>query len=325
MTVSFQRFLRHQGRALLALAALVALVAAFLLIHPRGASIGVFTAWSNQGGALALLAVGQTIVIFTRGIDLSVGPIMALANCTASVVVNGSPSQVAAGVVLVVLVGLGCGVVNGLVVVVGRMQPIIATLATGAVYSGVALLVRPAPGGDIDEGLSDLLTGNILGLVPTSLVLVLLLTLAIWKPASRTQTGRTMLAVGSAEHSAFMSGLPIERAKIGAYALGGLFAALGGLFLGFQTLGGDPSIGLPYTLNSIAAVVVGGTLLSGGGGSVFGSITGALILRTIGSLIFFAGLPPQAQPLFEGTILVIAIGLGVTRLIGIRNRLELYQ
>lgn len=322
MTVSFQRFLRHQGRALLALAALVALLAAFLLIHPKGASIGVFTVWSNQGGALALLAVGQTIVIFTRGIDLSVGPIMALANCTASVVVNGSPSQVASGVVLVVLVGLGCGVVNGLVVVVGRMQPIIATLATGAIYSGVALLVRPAPGGDIDEGLSDLLTGNILGLVPTSLALVLLLTLAIWKPVSRTQTGRTILAVGSAEHSAFMSGLPIERAKIGAYALGGLFAALGGLFLGFQTLGGDPSIGLPYTLNSIAAVVLGGVALSGGVGSPLGAALGAFILKTISGLMFFSGLPPLAQPFFEGAILAIAIALGALGMLRVRSRLE---
>ena len=325
MTTRLRRLLRHHGRALFAFASLAALFTAFLSIHPSGATIGVLTAWANQGAALALLAVGQTVVVFTRGIDLSIGPTMALANCVASVVVNGSRGQVVAGVALVMLVGAGCGLVNGLVVVVGRMQPIIATLATGAVYSGLALLVRPAPGGDIDEGLSDLMTQDLFGRVPTSLVVVILLVVAVWEPMSRTLTGRTMLAVGSAERSAFMSGLPIDRAKIAAYTLGGLFAGFGGLFLGFQTLGGDPSIGLPYTLNSIAAVVVGGTMLTGGSGSVYGSINGALILRTIGSLIFFIGLPPQAQPLFEGCILVIAVGLGVTRLIGIRNRLELYR
>jgi ribose transport system permease protein len=325
MTASLARLLKHQGRVLFACAALVALVAVFVSIHPRGGTIGVFTAWANQGAALALLAVGQTIIVFTRGIDLSIGPTMALTNCVASVVVNGSPGQAAAGTVLVLLAGAGCGLINGLVVVLGRMQPIIATLASGAVYSGLALLVRPAPGGDIDEALSDLFTRDLFGLAPTSLVVVLLLVTAVWGPVSRTQTGRTMMAVGSAERSAFMSGLPIDRAKIAAYSLGGLFAAFGGLFFAFQTLGGDPSIGLPYTLNSIAAVVVGGTMLTGGSGSVFGSIIGAFILRTIGSLIFFAGLPPQAQPLFQGAILVIAVGLGATRLIGIRNRLELYQ
>lgn len=325
MTAPLRRLFKHHGRSLFASAALIVLIAVFVSIHPSGATIGVFTAWANQGGALALLAVGQTVVVFTRGIDLSIGPTMALANCVASVVVNGSPGQAAGGVALVMLTGAACGLVNGLVVVVGRMQPIIATLATGAVYSGLALIVRPASGGDIDESLSDLMTGNLLGLAPTSLVVMIVFVIAVWAPVSRTLTGRTMLAVGSAERSAFMSGLPIERAKISAYTLGGLFAASGGLFLGFQTLGGDPSIGLPYTLNSIAAVVVGGTMLTGGAGSVFGSIIGALILRTIGSLIFFAGLPPQAQPLFEGCILVIAVGLGATRLIGVRNRLELYK
>jgi ribose/xylose/arabinose/galactoside ABC-type transport system permease subunit len=325
MTLIRARILRHHGRTVFAVGALAVLLVIFLSIHPKGASIGVLTAWSNQGAALALLAVGQTIVVFTRGIDLSVGPAMALANCVASVVVDGPPGQVAAGVALVLAIGAMCGAINGLVVVVGRIQPIIATLATGAIYSGLALIVRPAPGGNIDEALSDIVTGNVLGLMPTSLIIVLLLAAGIWGTVWRTQTGRTMLAVGSAESSAYMSGLPVDRAKIGAYALGGLFASLGGLFLGFQTLGGDPSIGLPYTLNSIAAVVVGGTLLTGGAGSVFGSITGALILRTISSLIFFTGLPPQAQPLFEGAVLVIAVGLGVTRVIGIRNRMELYQ
>src|SRR5262249_12869397 len=102
-------------------------------------------------------------------------------------------------------------------------------------------------------------------------------------------------------------------------------ASFSGLFIGFQTLSGDPSIGLPYTLNSIAAVVIGGTALTGGAGSVFGSIAGALVLRTIGSLIFFIGLPPLAQALFEAAVLLAAVVLGATRLLRITNRLEVFR
>lgn len=325
MKLSLALLMRHQGRALLAFAVLGVLMAYFLSIHPRGASIGVFMSWANQAVPLALLAVGQTIVVFSRGIDLSVGPIMALSNCVASTLVNGPPEQIAFGVVVVLLVGLLCGFINGLVVVVGRMQPIIATLATGAVYSGLALIVRPIPGGSISVELSDLMTRHIGGVFPTSILAMLVIIAVVWGIGARTPLGRAIFAVGSAENSAFMSGLPVNRAKIAAYALGGVFAAFAGLFLSFQTLSGDPSVGLPYTLNSIAAVVIGGTALTGGVGSVMGSVAGAFILRTIGSLIFFIGLPPLAQPLFEGVVLLLAVSLGVTRIFNLRNRMELFK
>jgi ribose transport system permease protein len=325
MTNWSSRLVHNHGRSLVAGVILVLLMGYFLSIHPRGPTIAVTTAWANQCVPLALLAVGQTIVVYSRGIDLSIGPVMALTNCVASVLMNGSPADVAFGIVVVLLVGVVCGLVNGLVVVVGNMQPIIATLATGAVFSGVALIVQPIPGGSISEGLADLFTRNILGLVPTSLVAMLVIVGLVWGISTRTLVGRSIIAVGSSENSAYMSGLPVDRAKLTAYALSGLFAAFGSLFLGFQTLSGDPGVGLPYTLNSIAAVVIGGTALGGGTGSVLGSIAGASILRTIGSLIFFIGLPPLAQPLFEGLVLVLAVSFGVTRILNVRNRMEVFR
>ncbi len=317
--------LRRHRRPLLAWAVLLALLLYFVSIHPRGASVGVFTAWANQSVALAFVAAGQTIVVLSSGIDLSIGAIMALANCAASELVQGGPLEVALGIAAVLLLGAVCGAVNGLVVVVGRIQPIVATLATGAVYTGIALLVRPTPGGAIADDLSEALTGDVGGLVPTSLLLLFGVIAAVWGPVRGSLLGRGILAVGSAENAAYMSGLPVDRAKIAAYTLAGLFAALGGLFLGLQTLSGDAASGLPYTLNSVAAVVLGGTLLSGGSGSVLGTVAGALILRTIGSLIFFTGLPPLAQPLFEGSVLLAAVALGATRLLNLRNRLELFR
>ncbi len=282
------------------------------------------TAWSNQATALALLAVGQTIVVLSKGIDLSIGPIMALANCVASHLVNGSPLEVSVGIVAVIGTGAVCGLLNGLVVVIGRMQAIIATLATGAIFSGLALIVRPIPGGAISEGLADFFTGDIGGLLPMSLLLMLA-AIALWHPIRKTTLGRTIVAVGSSEPAAYASGLGVTRAKIAAYVLAGMFAALSGLFFGFQTLSGDPSIGLSYTLNSIAAVVIGGTALTGGIGSIAGSVAGAMVLRTIGNLLFFNDIEPLAQPLFEGLVLLIAVSFGATRLLRIANRLEALQ
>ena len=120
-----------------------------------------------------------------------------------------------------------------------------------------------------------------------------------------------------------MSGLDVDKAKLAAYALGGLFAGMGGLFLGFQTLTGDAQVAGDYTLKSIAAVVIGGTSLVGGSGGAVGSIFGAYMLRTINGVLFFAGVSPLTQPLYEGLVLLAAIGIGGARIVNVKNRLEL--
>ena len=146
-----------------------------------------------------------------------------------------------------------------------------------------------------------------------------------WTIIKKTRLGTGIYAVGSSERSAFMSGVRVNRAKISAYMFSGLFASLGGLFLSLQTLSGDASIGLSYTMNSVAAAVIGGTTLSGGIGGPFGSIIGTYLLRSLRSIMFFAGIAPMAQPLFEGIILIIAISIGSIRLINIRNKIELFR
>jgi ribose transport system permease protein len=317
-------FLQRNSKPLLSWAVLSALFVYFLSIHPRGLSIDVLTSWSNQGTALALLAIGQTIVVMSRGIDLSIGPVMALSNCVASSLVSGAPHEVAFGIAAVVLTGVLCGFLNGLIVVIGRIQAIIATLATGAIFTGLALLVRPIPGGQIDPVLADAMTWTVYDVLPVSAI-IMACGVAIWYLIRKTPIGRTIVASGSAERAAFASGLPVRKAQVLAYVLSGLFAALGGLFISFQTLSGDPSIGLSYTLNSIAAVVIGGTALSGGIGTIIGSVAGALILRTIGSLVFFNDIDPMAQPFFEGMVLLVAVSIGSLRLFGIKNRLEIFR
>ncbi|TIV46539.1 MAG: ABC transporter permease, partial [Mesorhizobium sp.] len=273
---------------------------------------------------LGLAAIAQFFVVLVKGIDLSVGSVVALTNVVASFVFNASPASIALGMVAVLAVGAACGLVNGIAVVYGRVQPIVATLATGGIFSGIALLLRPTPGGRIDETMSDALTYAVAG-IPVSAVILAVVLVVLLVLLRRTTVGLGLYGVGSSEQSAYMTGLRVNRLKLVAYSSSGFIAALAGIYVSMVTLTGDPNIAPSYTLNSIAAVVLGGVALSGGAGSPIGAVIGALILKTISSLMFFSGLPPLAQPFFEGLILATAIALGALGVFRVRSRLELYR
>ena len=255
-------------------------------------------------------------------------------------------SRSSRGMVLCLLVGTLAGFINGCVVVYGRIQPIIATLATGAVYIGIALFLRPTPGGNVDEDLAWAMSNDLhemaadvpfrpgrrrrmaaaVAWIPVPLLLGLLVVLLVWLPFRASVTGRGVYAVGSAEGAAYMSGVAINRSKLAAFTLAGFFAAVGGLFLTMQTSSGNADIQQAggYTLNSIAAVVIGGTSLMGGSGGAIGSAIGALVIRAIS--FNFRDLRrghPLLQPLFEGIVLLGAVSLGAARVFRIKNRLEL--
>ena len=318
--------LRENKGTLLAFAAFVAMFAIYASNHPAGLTVNVATTAANKGVLLAIVAMAQTLVVLTSGIDLSVGMVMVLANCLASTIVVGSATTTALGVVVVLVVGCVCGAVNALIVIVGRLQPIVTTIATGSVYYGVALALRPVPGGDVNASLASALTGQLFGIVPASLVLLLGLVALVWLPFRRSTIGRAAYAVGSSEVAAYMSGVPVRRAKFVAYVLAGLLASIAGLFVTLITYSGEASAGNggTYTLYSIAAVVLGGVSLFGGSGSAIGAIFGALMFRTIGDLLFVFNVEPLWQPLFQGIVLAAAVCLGSLRLLRVRNRLELY-
>ena len=322
-----------------ALLLLAALYLVYNLIHPRGFSTNVFIANTNESVALAFVAMAQAMTVIVGGLDLSVGAVMTLTSCIASELVRGEPWQIALGCIVSVAAGAGFGLINGLVIVYGRLQPIIATLATGAVAIGLALLIRPQPGGEVDLDLNWAVTNSIKDLaetyhlfddgeaawlqpvawVPVPLLILVVITAAVWIPFQRTVTGRTLYAIGS--------GLPINRAKLWAFTLAGLFAGCAGLYLAIQTGSGNadiPQAGA-YTLNSIAAVVLGGISLLGGVGTVIGALVGALILRTISFYFRILSIDPLLQPLVEGVVLLAAVSLGAIRTLRVKNRLELFR
>ena len=320
-------WLAEQRGTLIAFGIFVVMFIIYVSNHPAGLTTNVVQTASNKGVLLAFIAMAQTLVVLTAGIDLSVGMIFVLTNCLASWIVLGSPMQTGLGLAAVLLVGALCGAINGAIVIFGRLQPIVTTIATGAIYFGIALALRPFPGGSVNSDLADALTGKIFGTIPASLVVLALVVLIVWVPFSRSVTGRAAYAAGSSDVAAYMSGVPIRRAKFIAYTLSGLLASIGGLFLTFFTQTGEASnaSGNTYTLFSIAAVVLGGVSLFGGTGSAIGAIFGALAFRTIGDLLFVFDFDPLWQPLFQGAVLMLAVSLGAFGLFRVRNRLEWFQ
>jgi ribose transport system permease protein len=355
------------------LTALVLFCAIFVLYqveHPRGFSSAVLVQNGDEVFALAMVAMAQTVPVLAAGLDLSVGALMTMVGCCASYLLSGAPegtplaveiaglhlnlgtlpggiTGIVLGMIICLAVGTLAGLFNGVIVVYGRIQPIIATLATGAIYIGIALFLRPQPGGKIDDDLNWALTNALsdfastvhifddgaapwfapFAWIPTSFVLLALIALLVWVPFRRSITGRTAYAIGSAEGAAYMSGLNINLAKIAAFTLGGFFAACGGLFLAIQTSSGNADLpqASTYTLNSIAAVVIGGTSLLGGTGGAIGSIFGALILRVISFFFRIYDIAPLLQPLFEGIILLAAVSIGALRVLRVKNTLELFR
>jgi ribose transport system permease protein len=319
-------FVSAQRGILLAIAIFAVMFGLYGWKQEVGLTANIINTAANKGALLALVAMAQTIPVLTGGLDLSVGMIFLLTNCLASVIVNGDPLMTAIGIVGVLLVGLLCGTINGVIIVYGRLQPIIVTLATSAVYFGVAVVLRPQPGGSVNFELADILTRSFFN-VPSSIMVLVAVILFIWIPYKRSILGRAAFAIGSSEQAAYMSGVPIARAKILAYALSGLLSSIAGLMLTFLTYSGAAKvqIGNDYTLNSIAAVVIGGTSLFGGVGSVIGSIFGAFVMRTVGDLLIVFDINPVLQPLFVGVVLLLAVCIGSLRLLRIKNKVDLYR
>jgi ribose transport system permease protein len=260
---------------------------------------------------LAMAAVAQAICVIGGGIDLSVGSMMALTSVVAATQMKGQSEEFGLVVVVGVLV-LGCllGLINGSVIVATRVPDIVVTLAMAFVWGGSALLVLASPTSGSAQWLKDLVLGS-LGSewIPKAAVVLLVIVFVVWIPLRRARLGLSIYAIGSNPLAAFRSGIPVGRTKIVAYTLTGLFAALGGLSLTASTGIGNPVPG-PYTLLSVAAVVLGGVSLAGGRGGVVGPIIGVLILVLIQNDLAFMGIDPNLSLVTQGLILIGVVMFG---------------
>lgn len=260
---------------------------------------------------LALAAVAQAIVVISGGIDLSIGSMMALTSVITASLMQGQSDEFGIVVVVVVLIlGLALGAVNGGLVVITKVPDIVVTLAMSFVWAGFALLVRNSPGGGAAPWLMGLATGPFVNpWIPKAAVVLLVIVAVIWIPVSRSRQGLSLYAVGSNLLAAFRSGVSVGRTKILAYALTGLFAAFGGLALTASTGIGTPVPG-PYTLESVAAVVLGGVSLAGGKGGAFGPIVGVVVLQVIATDMTFLNMDPNLALVAQGVILIGVVMFG---------------
>jgi ribose transport system permease protein len=260
---------------------------------------------------LALAAVAQAIVVIAGGIDLSIGAMMALTSVVSAVLLKDQPTEVTIAVVIGVLfLGLLLGAINGGLVVVTRVPDIVVTLAMSFVWAGCALLVLKTPGGGSAPWLKALVSGSIGSeWIPRAAITLIVVVGVIWIPLRRSRLGLSMYAIGSDRLAAFRSGVPVGRTKIASYALTGLFAALGGLSLTASTGIGTPVPG-PYTLLSVAAIVLGGVSLAGGRGGVVGPILGVVILQMIRTDMTFLNINSNLAIVAQGLILIGVVMLG---------------
>jgi ribose transport system permease protein len=292
------------------LAFLVVLLVFTKLIQPRYGVTGI------QGLAisvlpLALAAVAQAIVVISGGLDLSVGSMMALVNVVAAVLMEGQPESTGVIVVLGVLaLGMVLGTVNGGLVVLTRVPDIVVTLAMSFVWAGCALLVLPTPGGGSAKWLTDIVSGSIGNeWIPKAAIVLLVIVAIIWIPLRRSVLGLSIYAIGSNRLAAFRSGVSVGRTRMLAYMLTGLFAALAGLTLTASTGIGTPVPG-PYSLLSIAAVVLGGVSLAGGRGGVFGPILAVVVLQLIRTDMTFLNVNTNLATVAQGLILIGVVMVG---------------
>lgn len=262
----------------------------------------------------ALATVGMAIVVIAGGIDLSIAAMMAVASVTAASLMAGTGDGGAVLVVIGVLaLGLAMGAINGALIVVTRVPDIVVTLAMLYVWQGVALLILNAPGGAAAPWLRALVAGGVpvpgLEWLPRGIVFLALVTAAVWVPVRRSKLGLQLYAIGSDQMAAFRSGVPVGRTRIVAYALCGLFAALGGLSVTMGTGIGEPIPG-PYLLASVAAVVLGGVVLGGGRGGILGPVLAVIILRTVRMDLTLLSVDPNVAAIIEGAIMVAVVMFG---------------
>ncbi|MFB2563975.1 ABC transporter permease [Rhizobium sp. IMFF44] len=273
-----------------------------------------FLTWGNwlnllrQSSINGILAIGVTFVILTKGIDLSVGSIMALAGMlAASFVTTGNEHFVGIAVAVALVTGALMGLANGVIIARINVPPFVTTLGMLSMARGLTLIYSEGrPTANLSAAFRWIGSGNILGL-PLPVIIFFAVFIIGWITLTRTTFGRYVYAVGGNEKAARTSGISTRTIIAATYVISGLLAGLGGLVLAARTTAALPQAGIGYELDAIAAVVIGGTSLSGGRGSLVGTLFGALIIGTINNGMDLMGVSSYYQQLLKGGIIIIAV------------------
>lgn len=292
---------------LIVLGLLAILLIAGGLLSDRFLSLRNFSNLFQQMVVLGMVSLGQTFVILIGGIDLAVGTLVAAVTVLLASFLEWRPDLILVALVVALAASTAVGALNGVLTVVLRVHPLIVTLGMASIIFGSALVYRKEPGGSVPPFVEDLAYGGV-GAVPyTAIALVAIYLLAgLW--LQRTRSGRQVYFVGGSNENARLNGLSVTRVTIATFALSGFFAGIAGIFLTAKTGVGDPYIGPALTLQSITPVVVGGTILAGGRGGVFGTFLGVLLVSMLNNLLNFSGVSSYYQWIIQGIIIIVAVG-----------------
>jgi ribose transport system permease protein len=286
---------------------LLLLLALTKFIQPSFGAVGLENL-TRAALPFAFATAAMAVVVIVGGIDLSVASMMAACSVTVAVLVEtlgGIPA-----ILITLGVGASMGAVNGGLVVLTRVPDIVVTLAMLYVWEGTALLILNSPGGSMVGWMQSSIAGSfIIDGFPKALILTTICVAVLWVPIKRSKLGLSIYATGSDENAAFRSGVATGRTRITAYALGGIFAAMGGISLAMLTGIGEPVAG-PYLMASVAAVVLGGVVLGGGRGGLLGPIIAVFILRIVRTILTLAAVDPNVTTIVEGTIMVGVVMMG---------------
>ncbi len=284
------------------------LVIVITLLNPSFLSINNLFNVLRQVSISALIAFGMTFVILTGGIDLSVGSTLALTGAVAaSLLASGMDPIIAMGIALIL--GLILGAINGVIITKGKVAPFIATLATMTIYRGLTLVYTE---GRPISGLGDSMAFQLFGKgyffgIPVPVVTMILTFAVLYFILHKTTFGRRVYAVGGNEEASRLSGISPDRVKIAVYAITGLLAAMSALILTSRLNSAQPTAGESYELDAIAAVVLGGTSLTGGKGWIFGTLVGALIIGVLNNGMNLIGVSSFFQQVVKGIVILLAV------------------
>jgi len=271
-------------------------------------SVANFTNVARQISINGILAVGVTFVLLTAGVDLSLGSVVALSGVACATFAHPGDHSVFVPIAVGLLTGAACGLVNGVLVTRGGVAPFIVTLGMMTIARGLALIVSGGrPVADMSNELTAL-AGDFLG-VPIPVLCFAGVAFAAWFFLRNFRLGRHIYAVGGNENAARAAGVPVEKVKLFAYGLCGLLTGLAGVVLAARITTGQPNAGQAYELDAIAAVVIGGTSLAGGVGTITGTLLGVLLIGVINNGLDLMGVSSYYQAVIKGVIIVGAVWL----------------
>ena len=289
--------------------ALIILMAVITIINSNFLTANNLLNLLLQVTSNALIAFGMTFVILTGGIDLSVGSILALSSAlTAGLLGSGMPVTLA--ILISLIMGCILGMMNGLLISYGKLAPFIVTLATMTIFRGATLVYTN--GNPITKGLSDTFLFQFLGQgyivgIPFPVIIMFIVFIVLYVLLHKTAFGKSVYAIGGNEKAAYISGVKLNKVKIIIYSISGIMASISGLIITSRLSSAQPTAGASYEMDAIAAVVLGGTSLSGGKGRILGTLIGALIIGVLNNGLNIIGVSAFCQQVVKGVVILIAV------------------